>query len=75
MFLKLNTEKTEIMIIRSKKSNISVPDSTVLLDSEIKSSDKLKMPRVFFDCHLTMVLHVNNIIAICYSQFKRLWSI
>ena len=75
MFLKLNPKKTEIMIIRSKKSNISVLDSTVLLDSEIKTSDKLKILGVVFDCHLTMEAHVNNITANCYSELKRLWSI
>ena len=71
--LKLNENKTELMLVTSKRTKHlhSLPTSITIGNAQItfkKSVNKL-------DCHLTMNAHVSNIARTCYFELHHLASI
>ena len=74
--LKLNNNKTELVLATSKKLSISI---TYLLQSLLAMlqfhSNSLKNLGFSLDCHLTMNAHVSNIAQTCYIELCRMASI
>ena len=75
--LTLNDNKTELMLVTSKRTRHlhSLPTSITISNARIpfkRSVNKLGFP---LDCHLTMNAHISNIAPTCYFELRRLASI
>ena len=75
--LKLNDNKTELMLVTSKRNKHlhSLPTSITIGNAEIPFKKFLKNLGLTLDCHLTMNAHVSNIARTCYFKLRRLASI
>ena len=75
--LKLNDNKTEIMLVTSKgtKHLHNLPTSITMGNANIPIKQSVKNLGVTLDCHLTMNVHVSNIARTCYFELRRLASI
>ena len=75
--LKLNDNKTELMLVTSKRTNYlhSLPTSITIGNAEIPFKKSVKNLGITLDCHLTMNAHVSNIARTCYFELRRLASI
>ena len=60
--LKLNDDKTEVMIISSSRMStaLSIPDSFDIGNASVPFSDTVKNLGVTLDCHLSLKTHVLN---------------
>ena len=60
--LKLNDDKTEVMIISSSRMStaLSIPDSFDIGNASVPLSDTVKNLGVTLDCHLSLKTHVLN---------------
>ena len=74
--LKLNDNKTELMLATSKTTNHlhNLPTSITIGNAQI--TFKLSVNNLCFtlDCHLTMNAHVSDIARTCYFERRRLAS-
>ena len=70
--LKLNTGRTEFMIVRMKNPRMR-SDLTLPLSST--SSSTVELLGVKVDCHLNMEPQINAVIASCYYQLRKLHSL
>ena len=75
--LKLNDNKTELMLVTSKRTkNIhSLPTSITIGNAQIPFKQSVKNLGLTLDCHLTLNAHVSNIARTCYFELRRLASI
>ena len=75
--LKLNDNKTELMLITSKRSKHlhNLPTSITIGNAQIPFKQPVKNLGFTLDCHLTMNAHVSNIARTCYFELCRLASI
>ena len=75
--LKLNDNKTELMLVTSKRTKHlhSLPTSITIGNAQIPFKKYVKNLGFTLDCHLTMNAHVSNIARTCYFEQRRLASI
>ena len=75
--LKLNDNKTELMLVTSKRTKHlhSLPTSITIGNAQIPFKMSVKNLGFTLDCHLTMNAHVSNIARTCYFELRRLASI
>ena len=75
--LKLNDNKTELMLVTSKRTRHlhSLPTSITIGNAQIPFKQSVKKLGFTLDCHLTMNAHVTNIALTCYFELRRLASI
>ena len=75
--LKLNDNKTELMLVTSKRTKHlhNLPTSITIGNAQIPFKQSVKNMGLTFDCHLTMNAHVSNIARKCYFEMRRLASI
>ena len=74
--LKLNDNKTELMLVTSKRTKHlhSLPTSITNGNAQIPFKKSVKNLGFTLDCHRTMNLHVFNIARTCYFELRRLAS-
>ena len=72
--LKLNDNKTELMLVTSKRTKHlhSLPTSITIGNAQIPFKQSVKNLSLTLDCHLTMNEHVSNIAQTCYLELRRL---
>ena len=75
--LRLNDNKTELMLVTSKRTNHLhyLPTSITIGNAQIPFKQSVSNFGFSLDCHLTMNAHVTNIARTCYFQQLRLASI
>ena len=75
--LKLNDNKTELMLVTSKriKHLHNLPTSITIGNAQVPFKQSLKNLGFTLDCHLTMNAYVTNIARTCYFELRRLASI
>ena len=75
--LKLNDDKTELMLVTSKRTKHlhDLPTSITIGNAPIPVKQSVKYLGYTLDCHLTMNAHVTNIARIFYFELRRLASI
>ena len=75
--LKLNDNKTELMLVTSNRTKHlhSLPTSITMCNAQIPFKKSVKNLRFTLDCHLTMYAHDSNIARTCYFELRRLASI
>ena len=75
--LKLNDNKTELMLITSKRTRHfhNLHTSITFENDKIPFKQSVKNLGFTLDCHLTMNAHVTNISRPCYFELRRLASI
>ena len=77
-YLKLNADKTEVVIINNKKDKSPNPTSILLQKSDTiptEPSSEARNLGVWFDQTLSMSSHVSRVIQSCWSQLANLWRI
>ena len=72
--LKLNDNKTELMLVTSKRTKHlhSLPTSITIGNAQILFKKSVKNLGFSLDCHLAMNAHVSNIARTCYFKLRRL---
>ena len=72
--LKLNYNKTEIMLVTSKRSKHlhNLPTSITIGNAQIPFNQSVRNFCLTLDCHLTMNAHVSKIAQTCYFELRRL---
>ena len=72
--LKLNDNKTELMLVTSKRTKHlnNIPTSIATGIAQIPLKNYVKNLGLTLDCHLTMNAHVSNIARTCYFELRRL---
>ena len=75
--LKLNDNKTELMLVTSKRTKHlhNLPTSITIGNAQIPFKQSVKNLGFTLDCHLTMNAHVSKIARTCYFELRRLASI
>ena len=75
--LKLRDNKTELMLVTSKRAKHlnNLPTSTTISNAQILFKQFVKKLGFTLDYHLTMYAHVSNIARTCYFELRRLASI
>ena len=75
--LKLNDNKTELMLVTSKRTKHlhNLPTSITISNAQIPFKQSVKYLGLTLDCHLSMNAHVSNITRKCYFEMRRLASI
>ena len=75
--LKLNENKTELMLITSKRSRHlhDLPTSITIGNVQFPFKHSVKNLGFTLDCHLTMNAHLSKIARTCYFELRRLASI
>ena len=75
--LKLNDNKTELMLVTSKRTKHlhSLLTCITMGNAQIPFKQSVKNLGLTLDCHLTMNAHVSNIARTCYFELRRLASI
>ena len=74
--LKLNDNKTELMLVTSKRTRHlhNLPTSITIGNAQFPIKQSVKNLRFTLDCHLTMNAHVSNIARTCYLELRRFES-
>ena len=75
--LRLNDNKTELMLVISKRTMHlhHLPTSINISNAHTPFKQSVKNVGFILDCHLTMNVHVSNIARTCYFELSRLASI
>ena len=73
--LKHNDNKTELMLVISKRAKHLHSHSITIGNAKIPFKKSVKNQDLTFDCHLTMNAHVSNITRTCYFELRRMASI
>ena len=75
--LKLNDDKTEVMIISSGRMStaLSIPESFDICNVSVPFSDTVKNLGVTLDCHLSLKTHVLNVVRTANFELRRISSI
>ena len=70
-FLKINPDKTEILLLRPKALEENVIIGGTIIDEQcIRYSKVVKNVGVWLDEHLSMSTHINKIVSHCYKLLK-----
>ena len=74
---KLNDNKTDLMLVISKRSKHlhNLPTSITIGNAQIPFKQSMKNMGFTLYCHLTTNAHVSNIARTCYIELRRLASI
>ena len=72
--LKLNDNKTELMLVTSKRTKhlLNLPTSITIGNAQIPFKQYMKNLGLTLDCHLTVNSHVSTIALTCYFELRRL---
>ena len=72
--LKLNDNKTELMLVTSNRTKHlhDLPTSITMDNAKIPLKQSVKNLGFTLDCHLVMNAHVSNIARTCYFELRRL---
>ena len=71
--LKLNADKTEVIVFSSKQNAAAVEDLVVTVGSvDIKPTKCVRNLGAFLDTHLTMEQHVNAVSRSCYGHLRQI---
>ena len=72
--LKLNDNKTELMLVTSNRTKHfhSLSTSITIVNAQIPFKESVKNLGFTLDCHLTMNAHVSNIARTCFFELRRL---
>ena len=72
--LKLNDDKTEVMIISSSRMStaLSIPESFDIGNGSVPFSDTVKNLGVTLDCHLSLKTHVLNLVRTANFELRRI---
>ena len=75
--LKLNDNKTELMLVTSKRTrHLHSPHISITIgNAKIPFKQSVRNLGITLDCHLTLNAHVSNITRTCYFELRRLASI
>ena len=75
--LKLNVNKTELMLVTSKRTKHlhNLPTSITIGNAQIPFKQSVKNLGFALDCHLTLNAHISNIAQTCYFELRHLASI
>jgi len=74
--LKLNAEKTEVIVFSSKHNSQHVSDVSIIVgDTNIKPSDCVRNLGAWFDSRMSMDAHINSISKSCYTQLRQIGHI
>ena len=75
--LKLNDNKTELMLATSKRTKHlhNLRTSITIGNAQIPIKQSVKNLGLTLDCHLTRSAHVSNIARTCYFELRRLASL
>ena len=75
--LKLNDNKTELMLVTSKRTKHlhNLPSSITIGNAQISFKQSVKNLGFTLDCHLAMNAHFSNIAQRCYFELHRFASI
>ena len=75
--LKLNDDKTEVMIISSSRMStaLSISESFDIGNASVPFSDTVKNLGVTLDCHLSLKPHVLNVVRTANVELRRISSI
>ena len=75
--LKLNDNKTDLMLVTSKRTKYlhNQPTSITIGNAQIPFKQSVKNWGSTLDCHLTINAHVSNIARTSYFELRRLASI
>ena len=75
--LKLNDNKTELMLVTSKRTKHlhCQPTSITIGNAQISFKQSVSNLGFTLDCHVTMNAHASNIARTCYLELRRLSSI
>ena len=75
--LKLNDNKTELMLVTSKRTKHlqNLPTSITIGNAQVPFKQSVKNLGSTLDCHLAINAHVTNIAQTCYLELRRLVSI
>ena len=75
--LQLNNNKTELMLVTSKRTKHlhNLPTSITIGNAQIPSKQSVKNLGFTLGCHLTVNAHITNIARTCYFLLHRLASI
>ena len=72
-YMKINPDKTEIMLLRPSSLNNEVIVNGIFIEGQcIRFSDEVKNVGVWLDKNLTMNKHVNNIVSHCYKILRNI---
>ena len=76
-FLKINTDKTEILLFCPKELSEEVIIKGVILDNEecIRFSDEVKNVGIWLDMHLNFNMQINKTVSHCHKLIKDIWKI
>ena len=76
MSLKINPDKTEIILFHPKSMKDRVIIGGTMIDGEcIRFSKEVKNVGVWLDCNLNLNKHINTIVAHCYKLLKNIGRI
>ena len=73
--LKLNEDKTEMILISSPKSNLILPSSVDLNGCSVTISSSVRNLGVTFDQSLSFHQHVANVCRLCYLEIRLIFSV
>ena len=74
--LKLNTDKTEVIMFSSPHNSKHIEDLSVTVgDSKVKQSVKVKNLGAIFDSNMNMEDHVNSVCRSCYLHLRQIGRI
>ena len=75
--LKLNDDKTEVMIVSSgrKSTSTSLSHTLSVGNASVSFSNSVKNLGVTLDCHLTMQPHLHNVVRAANFELRRISSI
>ena len=71
--LKLNAEKTEMIVFSPKKHLSQVADLSIKVGtSEVESKTTVRNLGAFLDSQMNMESHINNVCRSCYTQLRQI---
>ena len=70
--LKLNQEKTELILFEPRQQVQEKSPSLKLGDIEVKAADHIKNLGIILDRHLDMEKQINNTVRLCYWNIRRI---
>lgn len=74
--LKINADKTELIVFTSQKNEKHVQSVTVnISDENIKQSKNVRNLGAFFDSNMTMEKHISSVCKSCYGQLRQIGHI
>ena len=73
--LKLNTKKTEVMVISSKHDMNDSPDTVKVFGEPLQTTNNARNLGIYFDDKLSMEYHVSHVVKKCSMYLHNMWRI